>query len=153
MSSPKQMTPLDLEGMREGGVYLSLYPKWPKILKGYFRFTVSKISGHHMLVIFRYAVRGAGGKHEMIKGDEPSILFQDPRSKLWTHYGATARGVPIQVGKLEGARLAKYEREMDYRKEWLKTHPLPPTKYPMGSDLIKDIEEQIRALGRQEVQH
>src|SRR5688572_14617084 len=96
-----QMNLLDFKDMREGDVYLSHYPKWLGVVSGYYPFTVTTISEESMHVIFRYWVRRGA-----IKGDEPAIFFQNPRTKVWQHYGATTLSVPvpIKVGKLEGRR-------------------------------------------------
>src|SRR4051812_34898411 len=100
MRSPGHMTELDFEDMSVGSVYLSWYRKVPKILYGYFPFTVTKIPGRSVHIKFVYPVRRLRGI-EAVKGDEPSILFQHPEHKTWTAYGATAVDVPVRVGKLE----------------------------------------------------
>ena len=144
MGSREQMTALDFEDIKVGDVCLALYPRGPKIVSGYLPFTVTKASAESVHVMFLYPVRIVGGV-KTIRGDEPSILFQNPRTQVWTAYGATAGNVPIKVGKLEGQRRAKYDKELEYRKEWLKSHPLPATKYPMGTETIKEVEKLIHA--------
>lgn len=144
MSRQEQITLLDFEDIAIGGIYLSRYPKWPRIVSGYFPFEVIQISGRIIYIMFRYPVRDldAGGR---VKGDEPSIFFQDPTAKAWYAYGATAPHVPIEVARLEGKRWEKYRQHMEFRKEWLKNaaHILPATEYPMGSETIADIEKSI----------
>ena len=141
------MTPLDFRDLREGRVYLSWYPKWPRILRGYFPFTVSKLSPRSALVVFQYPVSTRAGV-EFIKGDEPAILFQDPHTREWFHYGATAldRAVPISVGALEGPRRTQYEARLVERERWLASNPggLRQTKYPLSTDMIEMIARQIR---------
>jgi hypothetical protein len=67
-----------------------------------------------------------------IKGDEPAIFEQNTETKAWTHYGChVPKGEFIQVWNLEGPRLKKYNRDMEERKTWLKTHTLPFTKFPL----------------------
>ena len=76
MNSRNQMTPVDFKDMEEGAVYHSLYPKWPKMVSGYFPFTVTKISQECVHVMFIYPVRnvaGCGG------GKSPVSVYADDR--------------------------------------------------------------------------
>jgi hypothetical protein len=140
---PEKIDPINIEELQEGAVYLALYPKWTGILKGEYPFTVTKLGRHHVYVMFYYPVRDERG-NETLTGDEPAILMQSPKTRVWKHYGANIGDVPIVVGRLEGKRLTKHNQDQQYRREWLKTHTLPATEYPMGTGHIEGIERLIR---------
>jgi hypothetical protein len=143
MQKRDNLVPVDLNDMREEEVYLAHYPKWPRLVSGYFPFRVKTIKPQCVHVLFEYAVRKVAG-YDRLKGDEPAILAQDQKTKAWTHFGSTAQDVPINVGKLDGVRLAKFLKGQEQRKKVAPTR----TAFALSSDQIGQIEDRIEKRAR-----